>query len=325
MSGDYECQNFYVAKCGDGIQDNPNKLGNTDGKNGILVNGTLLPWTSVAPNEQCDGSDGVPSGYTCNSSCKLVQTIVQPNCSLTPLQQTITCGQNAILNYATTFTNSITNLLNITGGLILPNTSARFNVAPTQTTTYSFTANGMPGSTPVTCSATVYVNPANQPNCTLTPLQQTITAGQNAILNYTTTYTNNITNLVNISGGLVLPNASSRFNVAPTQTTTYSFTVNGGACTVPKTCTATITVLPVLPPQLRIDKSLLVDKPYHSGDLVGFRIDFKNIGSGIAHNVILTDYLPESLTYISSQLYGVNPPYNFGTGMLGPNPEIIYS
>ena len=23
---DYECQNFYIAKCGDGIQDNPNKL-----------------------------------------------------------------------------------------------------------------------------------------------------------------------------------------------------------------------------------------------------------------------------------------------------------
>lgn len=22
---DFECQNFYIAKCGDGVQDNPNK------------------------------------------------------------------------------------------------------------------------------------------------------------------------------------------------------------------------------------------------------------------------------------------------------------
>lgn len=40
---------------------------------------------------------------------------------------------------------------------------------------------------------------------------------------------------------------------------------------------------------------------------------------------MLTDYLPESLHYVSSQIFGVTPPYTFGTGMLGPNVGIIYS
>lgn len=33
---DYECQNFYIARCGDGVQDNPAKSA-VDGKNGISV------------------------------------------------------------------------------------------------------------------------------------------------------------------------------------------------------------------------------------------------------------------------------------------------
>jgi uncharacterized repeat protein (TIGR01451 family) len=327
---DLQCQNFYIAKCGDWVRDNPNKPGNTmtDGKYGILVNGQILPWIAAlipTPAEDCDGSDGTPNGYTCDSSCKLVQTIIQPNCTLTPAQQTISCGQNAVLNFNSTNTNSISNLVNIPGGIILPNQAGFFNVTPTQTTIYKFTVNGMPGSTPVICSATVNVNPVSQPNCSLTPANQTITAGQNAVLNFNSTFTTSISNLINIPSGVISPNQAGFFNVMPTLTTTYSFTVNGTACTVPKVCSGTVTVLPVLKPILQIDKTLLVNKPYHAGDLVGWRIDFRNIGSGIAHNVLLTDWLPESLSYISSQLFGILPPYVFGTGMLGPRLGIMYS
>jgi hypothetical protein len=142
---DYECQNFYIAKCGDGVQDNPNKIGNasTNGKLGILINGAILPWKSLAPAEECDGTDGAPVGYTCDSSCKLVQTILQPTCTIAPAQQTTSCGQNAVLNFNSTNTTSVSNLVNISGGIIAPNQAGRFNVSPTQTTTYSFTVNGM--------------------------------------------------------------------------------------------------------------------------------------------------------------------------------------
>lgn len=64
---------------------------------------------------------------------------------------------------------------------------------------------------------------------------------------------------------------------------------------------------------------------YHSGDLVGWRVDFGNNGTGIAHNVVLTDYLPASLTYVNSQLYGVTPPYIINTTNIGPNGGVIFS
>lgn len=496
---DVQCQNFYIAKCGDGVRDNPSKPWNatTDGKNGILINGQILPWISVltpTPAEVCDGNDGTPSGYTCNSSCQLVQTIVQPNCTLTPAVQNISCGQSAVLNYSSTNTVSISNLVNISGGIIDPQEIAWFRVNPTQTTIYSFTVNGMPGSTPVTCSARINVAVPQQPNCTLTPASQTITAGQSAVLNYSSTNTVSISNLINIPSGIIDPLEIAWFRVTPTQTTTYSFTANGGACTIPKVCTATINVLtpaptcnltidhtsiisgetaivsgsytnalsaslspainrvplvypnrsdanmpvhpitnttyiltvtgtngttivcpatlivrppaptcsltanttgirsweyivlsgwytnaisayitptigglsfiypnrsnnniivyptidttyrltvtgidgttivcpvavnvrPIQSPQLWIHKTLLVNTAYHSGDLVWFRIDFKNIGNGTAHNIVLTDYLPVSLRYISREIFGI-PSYNSGIGMLWPIPGYTYS
>jgi len=43
-----KCQNFYIAKCGDGIIDDPNKTGDatTDGLSGMWVNGTMVKWRS---------------------------------------------------------------------------------------------------------------------------------------------------------------------------------------------------------------------------------------------------------------------------------------
>ena len=84
-------------------------------------------------------------------------------------------------------------------------------------------------------------------------------------------------------------------------------------------------VTPAPQPLLTIHKTLIKDIAYHSGDLVGWRIDFANVGSGIAHNVVLNDFLPASLGYVSSQLYGVTPPYLFGTSMVGPNIKAEYS
>lgn len=307
----YECVNYAVHYCGDGVIDTQASIAALPG--GIT--------TSIA-NEQCDGTAWVPAGYTCNSSCKLVPN--NPTCTLQP-SQTIACGGTAVLHYTTNNTMSVTNLMNIWAGTIWLNTAWSFSVSPIQTTTYSFRVNGPAGTTPATCSATVTVDQPFQPTCSLTPANQTIIAGQNAILNFDSHYAISISNLLNITGGLILPNHNWAINITPTQTTVYSFTVNGGACTTPVTCSGTVTVLPPQKPILQIDKSLLVNKLYQSGDLIGWRIDFRNIWSGIAHNVVLVDYLPHSLRYISSQLFGIPLPYNFGTGMFGINPEITYS
>ena len=81
-------------------------------------------------------------------------------------------------------------------------------------------------------------------------------------------------------------------------------------------CTGVLTTTPVPQPILHITKTVINDIAYHSGDLVGFKINFSNTGSGTAHHVILEDDLPTSLSYVSSNLYGILPPYQFALGAL---------
>ena len=121
------------------------------------------------------------------------------------------------------------------------------------------------------------VTPAPQPTCTLTPPSQAITAGQSATLSFGSTHTVSISNLGNISAGIISPNLFGSFNVTPTGTTIYTFTANGVIGTTPAICTGIVTVNAAPLPTLQIQKTLLVNQAYHSGDLVGWRIDFKNI------------------------------------------------
>jgi len=76
---------------------------------------------------------------------------------------------------------------------------------------------------------------------------------------------------------------------------------------------------------LTLDKTLIKNVLYRSGDLVSFKIDFANVGSATVNNALLTDYLPKGLTYVSSQLYGVNPPYNFTTGIFQGHEFVKYT
>jgi uncharacterized repeat protein (TIGR01451 family) len=229
------------------------------------------------------------------------------------------------LNFNSTNTTSISNLVHIGAGIINPNQAGFFVVSPTTTTTYSFTVSDGFGTTPQTCTATITVQPNPEPACTLGP-SQTIIAGQQATLNFNSTNTTSITNLINIGAGIINPNQAGFFVVSPTTTTTYSFTVSDGFGTTPQTCTATVIVQHTIQePILTIHKTLLHDILYQSGDLVGRLITFANTGNGTAHNVILTDYLPVSLGYVSSQIFGVNPGYTFSTGMFGPNFFVQYS
>ncbi|MEI7562458.1 MAG: hypothetical protein WCJ39_01710 [bacterium] len=80
----------------------------------------------------------------------------------------------------------------------------------------------------------------------------------------------------------------------------FSLTVHNAYATA--SCTGILATTPPPPPALHITKTLINNIAYHSGDLVGFRIDFSNTGTGTAHHVVLEDYLPVSLAYVSSSL-----------------------
>lgn len=55
-----------------------------------------------------------------------------------------------------------------------------------------------------------------------------------------------------------------------------------------------------------------------------FRIDFANNSNAPIHNIVITDYLPLSLEYVSSQIFGIAP-YTFGTGSGGGSMYVEYS
>jgi len=71
-------------------------------------------------------------------------------------------------------------------------------------------------------------------------------------------------------------------------------------------------------------KSLITNTLYNSGDLVSFRIDFANNGPSTVNNIVLSDYLPAGLDYVSSQLFDVAP-YTSATGVNGTNQFVTYS
>gem|GEM_PF-3453769 len=76
-----------------------------------------------------------------------------------------------------------------------------------------------------------------------------------------------------------------------------------------------------------VPNPLVPDGKYHAGDVVTFRIDFANIGTGTANNVMVYDIFPNSLTHIATgdQLIGVLPPFSHGVYNNGQNRRIEYS
>ena len=113
-------------------------------------------------------------------------------------------------------------------------------VSPTQTTTYTLSAEG-PGG-PATASVTVTVGAGGAQIIRFEANPPTITPGQQATLSWTTTGASQ----VNISGvGTVAANGST--TVSPTQTTTYTLTLttaDGKTVTSPVTITVNVGTVP---------------------------------------------------------------------------------
>ncbi len=71
--------------------------------------------------------------------------------------------------------------------------------------------------------------------------------------------------------------------------------------TIPGACRLDCSsIVPPSTTKIDIEKKLINNKPYQSWELVWFRIDFSNKWTWVNHHVIVTDYLPKWLIYVSS-------------------------
>ena len=272
------------------------------------------------------------SSYTCTGILTAIAPDA-PTCSLTTSTPTITQWQTAILNGSYTHATLATITPTI-GGLnfLYPNRSNNnILVTPTTTTTYTMVVTWQAGTTPAICQTTIVIT-WTAPSCILyvapnavAPGAQ-VTIGWNVFWNFLTTQITN-TPLNTITGIPYTVAANTHtWSIAvsaPNISGTYLFSMNVTNNFGTSICTWVFTVQTHA--QLQLTKTLINNILYHSGDLVSFRIDFANIGNTAVTNAILTDRLPAALTYESSQLYGVNPPYMFGTGINGNNIMVEYS
>lgn len=113
----------------------------------------------------------------------------------------------------------------------------------------------------------------------------------------------------------------------PAGNNTATCKVIGGNSTTPASCApATIGVAAPSTTTLSINKSLVGDpnRQYRPGESLTFRIDFQNIWSSVANNVVIQDYLPQAFEYTSSQIFGVSTPLPTA-GMVGQDFIVQYN
>lgn len=319
----YECVNYTVHYCGDGVVDTQQSI-------------AAFPWaftTSIA-NEQCDGTAWVPAGYTCTPTCTLQTVVVKPTCvlSVSPGAIQLWASTQAIWAISGNYTNTpqITytpTTWNITG---LPYTVTTANgqrtITPQHTGSYLLSMTVSNSAWSSVCTAPVVVNPPpSQLQCTLTVSPNPVMVNQIVSVSWNVTGGNFFWTYIYVTPtiGWAWPHRvnANQYNgtssVMPTQVGDYTFSMLVTNNQSSAACTWVLHVNAPNPPQLSLSKTLINNILYHSGDLVGFRIDFANIWNVTVHNAVLSDFLPAGLSYVSSQIYGITQPYTFGTSVTG--------
>src|SRR5689334_10540177 len=158
----------------------------------------------------------------------------KPSITVTADKPTINPGDLVTVTWKTTNATSLT--INPQIGEsddIEVNGSA--NIAPTETTTYVFTATNSAGSTQFSLTINVNVVP---PTVTLTADPTTIIAGQTSTLTWNSQFADTVT--IDNGVGKVSPTGSE--GVTPAATTTYTVTATGKGGSI--TAQATVTVTP---------------------------------------------------------------------------------
>lgn len=322
----YECVNYTVHYCWDGVKDTQQSIAS-------------LPWgfgSSIA-NEQCDGTDGVPNGSTCTNTCTLQTIVTPPTCVLSVSSSSVNIGTPLEVTWSVNgnYTNN-PQIRSIPNTLVMswlpyniPGANGQRTITPQNVGTYTVTMTVSNSAGSTTCTAPVVVTQPLSCVLTLTPhitqVNQIVSVGWTVIGNFYWTYIYVTPNVVWARPHRVNANQYNGVtSMMPTQTGNYLFTMIVYNNTQTTTCTATLVVGPPPPAVATLTKTLVNNILYHSGDLVSFRIDFSNPGTVTVDNVVLTDYLPGGLDYVSSQIFGVSP-YTFGTGTYGINQFVTYS
>ncbi len=161
--------------------------------------------------------------------------------SFTAAPLSIKAGSSSVLSWTTTNATSIT-ISGITGALAVDGSKS---VSPAQTTTYTLTAKNVAGVTDI-CTVKVTVVPPTVviPTCDeFTAAPVSIVKGNSATLVWKTTNVTNVT-ISGVTGPLTVDGSKV---VTPTVTTTYLLTAKNAAG-VTDTCSAKVTVSPVVTP-----------------------------------------------------------------------------
>jgi hypothetical protein len=165
-----------------------------------------------------------------------------PTVTLGVDRPTITAGESALVSYSSTNATAVTIQPGI--GAVKPVEGGRLRVRPTSTTTYTATATG-PGGTATPATVTITVNRAPPPPQTQVPTvtlgvdRPTITAGESAVVSYSSSNATAVTIQPGI--GTVKPVEGGRLRLRPTSTTTYTATATGpGGTATPATVTITV-------------------------------------------------------------------------------------
>jgi phospholipase C len=157
----------------------------------------------------------------------------KPSITVSVDKPTINPGDLATVTWKTTNATSLTISPQIgESDAIQVNGSA--TVAPTQTTTYVFTATNSSGSTQFSLTINVNVLP---PTVTLSADPTSIIAGQSSTLSWNSQYADTVT--IDNNVGKVSPTGTQA--VSPTATTTYTATAAGKGGTVTAQATVTVT------------------------------------------------------------------------------------
>jgi uncharacterized repeat protein (TIGR01451 family) len=269
-----------------------------------------------------------------NNSCSTTVTVVQPQphltCNLTLNPSMTATGQAVSVGWNVSNGNFAGTYIYVTppaGGARPHRVNANQNngvtsFMATQTGQYIFTMNVINNEESAICTGILNIVDVI-PSCSLTTTTPTINIGQTAVINGVYSHASLATLTPFITGlNFIYPNRSNtNILVNPTETTTYTMNVLGMLGDT-NTCNVTIHVNN---PGLYVKKELVTDVLYHQGDIVVFKVNFGNNSSGTIYNITVEDNLPTSLDYVNSQIYGVTPPYTFGTGMVGPYVNVEYS
>lgn len=306
-----ECQNIYVAYCGDGVKDN-GTANYYDGGN------STNNFANYALNggEQCDDGN-TNNGDGCSSTCQ-TETINPPVCQYQQITQNpqlnqpvqIQCGApTGFTSVRLKILKNGTQVFNQTQ----PVSQYTFSYTPTEAGSYTYECieyYNQPNNGVVSCGNSFTIA-ASTPVCdslTLTPPNggqapfdvDYVCVGQNSnAYNVTITgpngYTNSISNPV---GGWD--------DLAPGA---YSVVCTVGGQTSPA-CIKSFNVSQPAGIDLSINKTHMNGsnscQTYNSGSFVGFKLVVTNQGAAPATNFTVKDYLPAGYQFVSASNGGVH-------------------